>query len=337
MSWYDIPEPRIQWLFDGLITADGHAAVVGKPKAGKSTFIRNMIAAVIKGRKFLGRSFDLPANTGRVLYVHLDRKDQDWRVTRDLKQLGITQEESDRLIVRTAEHMKMTDFSERLEWLKKEVTDASPNLVVIDLLWQFVVAKNSNDYNAVLGGINALQDALRDCKYKGALVVALHGRKANSQTDQFDDVLGSTGQRGSFSTLIMLLHRRKEKVYTISSDQTDRDDLFGEIEETVISRNVDGTLQLGHTVKELEKEQKNNKFESAIVKLNNFVTEHPGVDVETLMAELRMSKRYILDVIAASTEFLRREGTGKKGDPYKYFPKIAEEPAPQSEPIMATT
>src|SRR5262245_5309592 len=147
MNWYSIPTPETSWLVDGLIPSDGHAAICGKPKAGKSTFIRSLIAAVIKGRTFLDRQIDIPVGTGRVLYLHLDRKDQPWRVAKELRELGITKEESSRLTLKTAQDIPSADFGERLKWLKEQITITKPHLVVIDLMWQFVVAQSSNDYN----------------------------------------------------------------------------------------------------------------------------------------------------------------------------------------------
>src|SRR5271166_4160140 len=102
MDWYNLPEPKTSWLIDGLFPADSPSLICGKPKAGKSTFIRNLIASVIKGRKFLGRSVDIPTGTGRVLYIHLDYKDQPQAVAKELRELGIAEDEKDRLILRTA-------------------------------------------------------------------------------------------------------------------------------------------------------------------------------------------------------------------------------------------
>lgn len=317
-NWFHLPEPNQKWLVDGLIPSDGHVAICGKPKSGKSTFIRNLIASVVKGRKFLGRSVDLPENSGRVLYCHFDRKDQDWRVAKELRGLKITEHDANRLTLRTSADMTATTFPERLKWLVKEISTAHPDLVVVDLLWQFVVAQNSNDYNQVLGAINTMQDALKDSGYKGALVVAMHGRKAVSATDAFDDVLGSTGQRGSFSIVIMLTHRRNEKVYTISTDQTERDDLYGEIDETVITRNPDGTLELGQPMSELTKQEKKNKFETDLQRLVLFVEDHPGVEMDVLTHELTMSKPRVLQILAAANAFVKRDGSGIKGDPYRY-------------------
>jgi hypothetical protein len=154
-NWYQLPEPEITWLVEGLITSDGYAAICGKPKAGESTFIRAMIAAVIKGNDFLDRSIGVPAGTGRLLCIHLDRKDRPWRVAKELRDLDITEEESDRVILRTEEEM-----------VKEPLRNVSPgyrrrsqllNLIWLSstLMWLFLIIKNSNEYNAVLDGINA--------------------------------------------------------------------------------------------------------------------------------------------------------------------------------------
>jgi RecA-family ATPase len=319
MNWFTIPQPETSWLVDGLIPSDGHAAICGKPKAGKSTFLRNLISSVIKGRDFLGRRIEVPAGTARVLYLHLDRKDQPWRVAKELRDLGITESEASRLTFRTAQDIPTEDFSDRLEWLKKEVIAAKPHLVVIDLMWQFVVAKNSNDYGAVLNGINALQDALLATKYQGALIVALHGRKATNPNDPADDMLGSTGQRGSFSTNVFLTRYRREGVYTILTEQTERDEHYGEIDETVIVRNQDGTVSLGRAFTQIAKEEKQVKEEAALRRLLDFIASNPGSEMSTIMSALNMSKKNALRLLAAAGELVHTTGNGVKGDPIKYF------------------
>jgi len=319
-DWYNLQPPETAWLVDGLILADGHTAICGKPKAGKSTFVRNLIASVIKGRPFLGRSVDIPEGTGKVLYIHLDRKDQPWRIAKELKQLGMAKEDSSRIIMRIAEELPWDSFETRLEWLEKEVSETQPTVVIIDLLWQFVDAKNNNDYKAVLDGINRLQDALVEAKYKGALIVTLHGRKATNPDDPADDILGSTGQRGSFSTNIFLTRHRKEGVYTILSDQTVRDEEHGEIDETIITRSPDGTLTLGRKFQELAAEEKAIRNETDLTRLLSFISANPDCEMERIIAELTMSKKTILALLRQTNE-VTTTGKGIKGDPFKYFIK----------------
>lgn len=332
-SWYSIPSPEIAWLVAGLIPADGHASICGKPKAGKSTLVRNLITSVIKSRPLIGRAIDIPEGTGRVLYVHLDRKDQPWRVAAELRQLGITEQESERLAFRTAQDIPES-FDERLAWLQREVKEHKPHLVVIDLLWQFVIANNSNDYNAVLTGINTLQDALIKVGYKGALVVTLHGRKATNPNEPFDDVLGSTGQRGSFSTNILLTRYRQEAVYTIMSDQTERDDEYGEIPETILHRNSDGTLTMLRPFADLVKEDKAVKAEASVRRVLQYIAEHPGCEMDEITDGLGMAKKTVLDLLKKSPDMYRKTGDGKKGDPAKYFANILRTPQSAAEEVI---
>lgn len=327
-NWYDLELPANNWLVDGLITSDGFASFCGKPKAGKSTLLRALIAAVIKNKTFLGRSIDIPDGEGRVLYIHLDRKDHPARVATELKQMGITGKESTRLTLRVAQDIPET-YEERLHWLQTEVLDlegknAAPQLIVIDLLWQFVVAKNNNDYNAVLNGINLLQKALEDVKYKGALIVTLHSRKAESPDDSFDDTLGSTGQRGSFATGIMLKRYRNEGLYTLASDQTQRDIRFGEIEETVLEY-VGGIPVLGATRATQARKEKLSKTQEAEVKVLSYIQEHPGCDQKSILTDLRMAKKTLLPILKQIDAFITTDGAGEKGNPYKYSAEVPME------------
>ncbi len=230
-DWYVLPEESVEWLVDGLITTDDCAAANGKPKSGKSTGIRNLIAAVVLGGKFLNRDVCIPPGTGRVLYVHLDRKDRLHRVAKELRQLGITQKASSRVRLITEKDMpKDSGFDARCQWLADEVTAFKPNLVVIDLLLHFVKTKKGvNDYDTMIDAVAQVQDALSECGYRGALIVSLHARKASGE-DVGDSVLGSTGIRGSLSTLLHFRHYRQEKIYTVLSDQTVRDVTFGELD-----------------------------------------------------------------------------------------------------------
>src|SRR5712692_5627817 len=162
-NWYALPEEPVEWLVDGLVTADDCAAANGKPKSGKSTGIRNLIAAVIIGGKFLNRDVMVPPGTGRVLYVHLDRKDRPHRVAKELRRLGITQEASTRVRFLTEKDIPSKDagFDARLKWIAEEVATFKPNLIVIDLLLHFVMTKKGvNDYDTMIDAIAQLQDTL---------------------------------------------------------------------------------------------------------------------------------------------------------------------------------
>lgn len=322
-DWYNIERPDTAWLVDGLITSDGTVAVCGKPKAGKSSLVRHLVACVIKGGKFLDRTIDILPGTGKVLYVHLDRKDQPWRVSEEFKKQGITKAQAERLVFRTEDHINGPENDERakrLNWLKREVVTNQPHLVVIDLLWQFLNVPNANAYKEVLDGINQLQDALRSAGYKGATLVTMHGRKASSVDSPADDILGSTAQRGSFSTILMLARNRKEDFYTIISDQTDRDDVYGEIDERLLQRDASGVYSLGPLVSDLRAQEADAKIEADLIQLLNFIGEQNGCDMEAILKGVKMSEKYVRKLMKRDgNALIRVEGGGKKSDPYRYF------------------
>jgi hypothetical protein len=331
--WHLLQSKPTRWLIDGLLPADGFSAVIGKPKAGKSSLVRQLIAAVVKSHPFLNRQVNIPSGrgTGRVLYVHLDRKDQPARVAKELKQLGITSDdETSRVALMIAEDLPAVGLGEgpaetlakRLKWLQQEVINAKPDLIVIDLLQQFVSASNVNDYAETLTGVNRLQDALIAVRYTGALIVSIHGRKANSSDQPFDDTLGSTALRGSFTTLILLKQYRNEHRYTITSDQTERDDRWGEIDEATLARESDGTLVLGPATAELKHEEKTAKKQADLQRLLTFLENRPGINTEEAIRSLAMAKSYFLELIGIAGELVVTTGLGVKGDPKLYSVKM---------------
>jgi hypothetical protein len=326
-DWHLVENIPVRWLVDGLLPADGFSAVVGKPKAGKSTFIRRLIAAVILSVLFLGRKINIPTGTGRVFYLHLDRKDKPARVIEELRQLGITgEDEVSRLTLMVAADLPVISPSEntanayagRLEWLKHEVVKAQPHLIVIDLLQQFICVSNVNDYAETLKGVNRLQDALTEIGYQGAFLAALHSRKAISPDQPFDDTLGSTGLRGSFTTLVLLRQYRNEDRYTIMSDQTEREEPWNEIDETTLIRNADGTLTLGRPTAGLKKDNGEAKRDADIQRVLRFLADNPGSETEKITGSLNMAKARFLEIADGANGLINTTGRGVKGEPKLY-------------------
>jgi hypothetical protein len=321
-EWFELPEEPVEWLVRGLITTDDCAAANGKPKSGKSTGIRNLIAAVVLGGKFLDREVCIPPGTGKVLYVHLDRKDRRHRVAKELRHLGITRETASQIRLLTEKDMpKDSDFDTRCRWLADEVKSFGPNLVVIDLLLHFVRTKKGvNDYDTMIDAVAQLQDTLSDCGYKGALLVSLHARKASGE-DVGDSVLGSTGIRGSLSTLLHFHLYRKDKIYTVQSDQTVRDDEIGELDETIVNRDSSGVVSLGAKYEDVRVQDKKDEWTLRRRKVLDFVKVNGGKTADAVAAALNMSKKTVLPILdeLEKSKDIRSSGAGIKGDPCLYF------------------
>lgn len=216
---------------------------------------------------------------------------------------------------------KDADFNARCSWLGDEVKSFNPNLVVIDLLLHFVRTKKGvNDYDTMIDAVAQLQDTLSGCGYKGALLVSLHARKASGE-DVGDSVLGSTGIRGSLSTLLHFHHYRKEKIYTVQSDQTVRDDEIGELDETIINRDSSGVISLGAKFEDVKVQDKKDEWSLRRRKVLDFLKTTPGNTADAIAAALNMSKKTVLPILdeLEKSKDIRSSGAGIKGDPRLYF------------------
>ncbi len=315
-SWYDLPVPETKWLADGLITSDDIVGFVGKPKSGKSTGIRNLTAAVILGRDFLGRR--VTSQTGRVLYIHLDRKDRKHQVAEELKQLGIKRDDSDKLKMLTeADLPKNTGLVERCTWLTDEIRMHDPDLIVIDMLSHFLkTAKGVNDYDSMVDAINFIQDRLAEAGYKGVLLVSLHERKAGAE-DVGDSILGSTAIRGSLSTGLHFKRHKTEKLYTVESDQTHRGPQ-GELDETIVNRNSTGVISLGEKYETLKKEEHKSDWLVKCEKVEDYLLNHPDRTTDAIETALGMSSKTLLRILNTSDR-IQFKGEGKKGDPKRFY------------------
>jgi RecA-family ATPase len=318
MDLFTMQTPEVPWLVYGLLVNDSSSAFIGKPKAGKSSLIRNLAVSIIKGQPFLDRQVYVSKEGGKVLYIHLDRKDPLQYVVNELRELGITQEESARLHLVSALEMPK-EGDEYMDWLIEQVTLLKPDLIIIDLLFQFVSVDNSNDYNANLRAINGLQDRLIEAGFHGHLVTAHHARKANGSIDPFDDLLGSSAIRGSFSTNVLLVHDRKNNRHTIRTDQTQRTQEFGEIEEAIIERNsLTGKMTLGSTVASLEIAEKKSRERTGAEDVLHFIEHNSNCTQDDIINGLHMSKIRLKTFLGHIKASLGKTGSGVSGDPYRY-------------------
>jgi hypothetical protein len=324
-NWFAIPEQKTKWLIKGLITTDDNASFVGKPKSGKSTAIRNLIASVVLRRPFLGR--EVVPTYSQVLYLHIDRKDRKHQVASDLRHLGITEDEKDQVLLLTEEDfLREWTFEERCDWLIEKVNEFLPDLIIIDLLLQFIKTKKGvNDYDNMIEALAYIQDRLKDAGYEGALVMSLHARKAVSE-DVGDSILGSTAIRGSIGTGLYFRQYKKQKQYTVESDQTQRDPALGELEETIVNRDsTTGVITLGARFEDLKREEKKDEGALRRQKLYNCIVRNPDRTVEELAEALSMSKKTVLPLLDAleKSNLIYSTGEGKKGDPKKWLADIA--------------
>ena len=290
------PEVPVDWLWQGRLAAGTVAAVVSKPKVGKSTFARNLCLAVSRGEEFLG----LSTKGGLCIYLALEERAED--VTADFRAMGAKGDEQ--IFVHADAIPSAGIFA-----LLGLVQERKPVLVVIDPLFRMIHVK---DEKAYAEGYKALGPLIDIARATGTLLLVTHHSGKALKADAIDSPLGTTAIGGAVNSLIVL--KRTEAYRTIQTVQR-----LGEwMPETVLQFDSESRrLSVGGTRFEAERQE----CEEAIVEFLKAAGEgktEPEID-ERVDGKTTLKRK----ALRAGFEKGRvtREGSGKKGDPYKYsFP-----------------
>jgi hypothetical protein len=286
------PEP--DWLVDGLIPTGGVVLLVARPKVGKSTLGRAVAVAVAQGKPVLGRE----VRQGPVLLVSLEDREKD--VGRHLAALGLRPD--DPLFVATG----LTSREGLAEWVREH----RPVLVVVDTIGRLIRLRDSSEYAEVTA---ALEAVLRLARESGAAFLLLHHTpKGSDGRDAIDAPLGSTAFAGT-ADVILHMKRASDGVRTLTSVQRIGNDL----EEVVLELLADGWPIVVGTRREIEVA----KVEEALlgeVETRGEVTRQQLLEAVEGRAEAKLAALRKL----VSEGSLLQQGSGRKGDPYRY--RLAE-------------
>jgi hypothetical protein len=291
----DIP---VEYIWEGHLVAGTVSAVVAKPKAGKSTFARNLCLAISRGADFLG----LPTRQGECIYLALEERENDVRA--DFAALGADGTEP--IFIHAA-----TAPAEGIFALCEFVRERKPRLVAIDPLFRLARVRDESAYAETYAALGPLIDVARET---GTHLMLLHHSGKGMKADAIDSPLGSTAIGGTVCTLVVL--KRTESYRTIQTVQRVPSDL----PETVVEFDAETrSLSLG-----AEKSQADiQAIQLDIV---------PYLQTEDAKTELEIGE-HVEGKTGAKRKALRalveqgrvtREGIGRKGDPFTYkcsFPR----------------
>jgi len=123
------------------------------------------------------------------------------------------------------------------------------------------------------------------------------------------------------NTSLYFRQYKKEKLYTVESDQTQRDPVLGELEETAVNRDSGfGIISLGAKVEDINREEKKDMRTVRRNKVFEHIALHREKSVDELAEDLSMSKKTLVPLLAELEKslFICSTGTGKKGNPKKW-------------------
>jgi hypothetical protein len=284
-------ESETEYILEGVLPVGGSSLLIGKPKAGKSTFGTNLAIAVARGELFL----DLNTKKVPVLYIALAGEAKQSELLNFFRARGAENED-----IYVYADVGMPDL---VAQLRQQIRQYSPPpLVIIDTLGKAVSVKDFNAYAEVLAKLTPYAQLARDT---GAHIMMLHHANKGMQLELGDGALGSTAITATVDTVIYL--SKKGEFRKIESEQR-----YGTaIPETILGYDPHTyTLTKVGGARELEHQEIARKIAVTLRRNPNGLTFeqiHEGIEART---ETVRTVLYTMNLI--------RAGSGKRGDPYVF-------------------
>lgn len=295
------PEERTPFMTDGLLPVGGVSLVVAKPKAGKSTAVRNLGMAVSSGAPFLGRATTL----GAVVYLAFEDKRAE--VASHFRRMGGSDQP---ILVHTGAAPAST--AEGIAALEAAIVEHHAVLAIADPLLRLVRVRDSSDYAEMLA---ALEPIIELARRTTCHICATH-HAGKMERGGGDDVLGSTAIFGSVDSLLTM--RRREYGRTLQSIQRYGRDLD---EAVVLLDESSGLIRLGGDIEGLKLERAKDAIREVLGEANA----REGLDERTIKDLVQQASEVTGRALRllVSEGILARLGEGKRGDPYRY--QLAED------------
>lgn len=298
---YRQPEEAVGFFVDGLLPSGGLSVLAGKPKAGKTTLARQLVAAVALGEEFLGRD----TVQGSVLYFALEEKAAE--VKAHLRDLGVP--------ASAPVHVWCNPVDKRVAVAMLDETLAQNpevKLVVIDPLFRFGVVKDIGDY---IQTYDLLESLLVIARKRRVHIMAVHHMKKRPTDDDIDGALGSTAITGGVDTFMALKVTKVQR--TISTRQRYGKDMpETQLAWDELNRKMELTITMDEAERIGRDATKNRVLRDMVV----LVTNSPGCTQDYLLRMVvgngALKKRVLKELIGSAV--LLEEGAGTKGNPYTY-------------------
>lgn len=293
---YSIPQQKIKWLVEGMLPMGGLSILGAKPKVGKSTLARFLTLCVAHGTPFLGREVK---EGGSIYFAPEEIK---VGIKQHFKSMGAKKTDDIYIYADTIS-------SDPIDQLRRYIEDTRPVLVIIDTLFRFVKAEDTNNYGQM---IQLLDPLLRLARDTDTHIMAVHhggkGRKGSS--DVVDLLLGSIGISGTVDTIIIMKEGR-ERRRMITTVQRYGDSL--EESELIFDKETQ-TLHIGNNKTEIQEEDCEDDIVKFLKAQNEPLTE--AVILDRVVGRKSIKVKALRNLVA--NKKVTRTGVGGKKDPFKY-------------------
>jgi AAA domain-containing protein len=266
--------------------------LTARPKVGKSTLARDLAFCVARGEPWLG----CETTPGEVLYLAFEEQEEE--VLRHFKAMGATGEEPIRVYCGPAP-------LDGVGQLRQIVERDRPSLTILDGLFRMVRVADANDYARVTGALDPL---LRMARGTGTCVLVTH-HLGKTPRDGGEGILGSTAIFGTVDTTLLL--RRFKDHRTLSSIQR-----YGPNLAEIVLRLDPETRRV--SAGPLRREAEEEDVARAVLEYLQNAREPVGE--ADITSAVRSRKALVEGSIRRLVSGGRvvREGSGRRGDPYRY-------------------
>lgn len=193
------PEKKEDWLIEGMLLKGGMSVVVGIPKIGKTTLIRQLEKCILRGEPFLDRK------TQQGLIAHYSFDEKEKTATRHYKTMGMT--DDDNLIL----HFGAVANLNYLEEFAEDIVKLKPVLAVVDTLFDMVDADDVNNYIQIKRKLSSFSNLAEKA---GCHIMFIHHQNKPNQNyaaGSGHSVLGSTAIFGSVDCCLIFEEDRSNK------------------------------------------------------------------------------------------------------------------------------
>ncbi len=302
-----------EWLWDRAIPLAHLTIVQAAQKVGKSTFVRNLIAAVLSGNDFLGRK----VAKGDVLYLPIEESPS--AVKKHLLALGV--DDKARIVIPTIldEKCKLKSQGQVIrdtQTLTEVIAEVKPVLVVIDPLTLFLKTTSLNSYDKVY---QALEPLIHVAQEHGTAIVFLHheSKGASKGSNVGQRGMGSVALPAAVSSTISMTNKNGVRMIEIEG----RDILpFNDLQ---LSIDEHGVITTGTAWDDFVAD----KFGLQILEaLQVMVEPLTMVELEICVFGDQKAVKTAIYKLIERGEVVHLSGRGVKGDPKRYgLPKGVSE------------
>ena len=181
----DKADEKVEWVVEGILGKGCIALIVGEPKLGKTTLVRQLEKCVLRGEKFLDRT----VSKGTVLHFSFDEKPRT--AMHHYRKLGLTKDDPMSL------HFGPATTDEAKANFEEDLLRLKPTLVVIDTLFDKIQVESVNDYGSIKRALSWYSDV---ADRTGCLILFVHHTNKPSKdrgAGGGHSILGSTAIFGS--------------------------------------------------------------------------------------------------------------------------------------------